>query len=291
MVKCFVGDRYLCEQALNKELPTDRDCLSYLDSDVFTDNEYGFLFSVSFLGGTKTLVYKTNTIDANELLLEALNEDIANNLFIVCDKLVKNRKISNKLKSMGVISEFNVTPDMVLKTFNKFGEDNANYIAKRIGLYEKDNVIEGQSIANWCQSLSLLDSVTTVEIDNIIPKFKKDSVWALKDAILNCDGKLVMELADNILEEQNAIAVLSACLLDFRNALKLSYFKGDKAKMERAKREANIRFVPYLCEHYSTKQLSNCYERILLGIQHLKSNYTDLELKSVLGYCLKELGR
>ena len=192
---------------------------------------------------------------------------------------------------MGVISEFNVTPDMVLKTFNKFGEDNANYIAKRIGLYEKDNVIEGQSIANWCQSLSLLDSVTTVEIDNIIPKFKKDSVWALKDAILNCDGKLVMELADNILEEQNAIAVLSACLLDFRNALKLSYFKGDKAKMERAKREANIRFVPYLCEHYSTKQLSNCYERILLGIQHLKSNYTDLELKSVLGYCLKELGR
>lgn len=47
---------------------------------------------------------------------------------------------------------------------------------------------------------------------------------------MNCNGKLVMELADNILVEQNSIAVLSACLIDFRNALKLSYFKGDKRK-------------------------------------------------------------
>lgn len=289
MVKCFTGDKYLCEQALLKELPENRDCINYLESDKFDNEEYGFLFSISFLGGSKTLVFKTDTLDANETLLDALSEDINNNLYIICRKLVKNRKISNKLKVMGVITELNVTPDMVLKIFNEFGTEHAEYIAKRIGLYEKDNIIEGSAIANWHDSLSLLDDITTTAIDSIIPAFKKDNVWALKDALMNCNGKLVMELADNILVEQNSIAVLSACLIDFRNALKLSYFKGDKKKIERAKKEANIRYVPYLCEQYTTKQLNNCFERILLGIQHLKSGYSELELKSVLGYCLNEL--
>lgn len=33
MVKCFTGDKYLCEQALLKELPENRDCINYLESD------------------------------------------------------------------------------------------------------------------------------------------------------------------------------------------------------------------------------------------------------------------
>ena len=156
MVKCFTGDKYLCEQALLKELPENRDCINYLESDKFDNEEYGFLFSISFIGGSKTLVFKTDTLDANETLLDALNEDINNNLYIICRKLVKNRKISNKLRAMGVITELNVTPDMVLKIFNEFGTEHAEYIAKRIGLYEKDNIIEGSAIANWHDSLSLL---------------------------------------------------------------------------------------------------------------------------------------
>lgn len=48
MVKCFTGDKYLCEQALLKELPENRDCINYLESDKFDNEEYGFLFSISF---------------------------------------------------------------------------------------------------------------------------------------------------------------------------------------------------------------------------------------------------
>lgn len=52
----------------------------------------------------------------------------------------------------------------------------------------KDNIIEGSAIANWHDSLSLLGDITTTAIDSIIPAFKKDNVWALKDALMNCNG-------------------------------------------------------------------------------------------------------
>lgn len=49
MVKCFTGDKYLCEQALLKELPENRDCINYLESDKFDNEEYGFfIFHILF---------------------------------------------------------------------------------------------------------------------------------------------------------------------------------------------------------------------------------------------------
>lgn len=297
MVKALLGDRYLCTEELKKLIPGDikNNSFCYKETDEFGGEEIMFLSSMN-LFGRSTLVYKTTKLESNDTLLEFLEsaDDVDSDLYIVAEKMVKGRKLYNKLNSMNVISNFEVTT----KTFSalveqaskqngeKFTSNQISYIAKRCGLYEKDVVISALDIINWCKRLSIV-GYSKEAVNEIVPEYKPDNVWLLKDSLLEKDSALVMEIADNIIATKGSpIAVLSAVVGDFRLALKLSYFADNKSLKDKAMKEMGTTRVPFLCNKYNVLQLSNCYTRLCKAIENLKSGYPPLEFKSALADCI-----
>lgn len=287
MIKVFVGDPFLCMQAL-KPFIYDLDVNSCKESTEFSDSEIMFLCGLPIFG-INTLIYRTDVIDTNEILLSFLNDNIDCNLFIITEKIVKGRKLFNKFTELNAIENHNLdfcTFSEILKNnCSNIPDTSISYIADRCGLRIKDNTVYGSDVFNWAIRLSNV-SFDKESIDKIVPEYKSDNVWQLKDHLLNGNKDKCIEIADTILKNNGApIMILSAILGDIRILLKLSYFKDDKKLLNEAIKAMGTTRKVY-CRQ-SISQLSECYDRLLLGIERLKSGYhIETEFKTTLLDCL-----
>ena len=298
MIKTFVGDAYLCGVAIKSEIPADirNNPLIYRESDKFDMEEMSFISSLGFFG-TTTLVYKTGKLEANDNLLALLECGTENNLYIIAETIVKGRKLYNKLNSLGCITGYSVDNSTFTKLLLERSKSNGyqlslsqvEYIAKRCGFYERDVVISAQDIVSWADRLSSSGDYSNETIDSVVPKYRPDNVFLLKDCLMKRQSKEVMEIADSIISNKGQpIAALSAILIDVRILLKLSYFNDNKILRRRAVEEMGVKRI---CNYsYSTKHLSLCFERICEGIHRLKSGYIPgVEFKNTLADCITYL--
>ncbi len=290
MIKVFVGDPYLCMKAL-APLICDIDSYSYRESTQFTDSEVMFLCGMP-LFGTNTLLYKTDCIDANDTLLSFLEGNADCNLYIITRKITKGRKLFNKFTALDVIEYLFLDQKAFVKIFKdnckQISDEFLSYILKRCGLNMKDSEVLGQDVHNWAARLSLLP-ITKESIDKVVPQYKTDNVWLLKDQLLEGNSKGCLEIADTILKNKGQpIFILSALLGDIRIALKLSYFKNEPELLSAATKAMGTTRKVYCRQTVS--QLSDCYDRLLSGISRCKTGYLhETEFKTTLLDCLSIL--
>lgn len=297
MVKAFVGDPYLTGIAIKNEISEEvrTNALTFKESGSFGYEELSFMSSMGIFG-TNTLVFKTDKLEANDDLLTLLSCNFSNNLYIVTETLVKGRKLYNRLKELNCIKEFNVDTrcfrsliqNEAAKNNIKISLELQDYIAKRCGFNEKDVSISAFDIVSWVDRLAISGEVTKESIDRIVPKYTPDNVFLLKDSLMHGRADKVMEIADAILiSKGSVIGALSAVLIDFRIALKLSYFSDNATLRARALKEMNIPAFKIPKCNYTPKQLGKCFDRVCKGISRCKSGYLqDVEFKNTLADCL-----
>lgn len=297
MVKAFVGDPYLTGIAIKNEISDDErnNSLTFKESGNFGYEELSFMSSMGIFG-TNTLIYKTDKLEANDDLLTLLNCNFSNNLYIVTETLVKGRKLYNRLKELNCIKEFNVDTrcfrsliqNESAKNNIKISLELQDYIAKRCGFNEKDVSISAFDIVSWIDRLAISGEVTKESINRIVPKYTPDNVFLLKDCLMHGRAVKVMEIADAILiNKGSVIGALSAVLIDFRIALKLSYFSDNATLRARALKEMNIPAFKIPKCNYTPEQLGKCFDRACKGISRCKSGYLqDVEFKNTLADCL-----
>lgn len=297
MVKALVGDPYLTGIAMKNEISDEvrNNALTFKESGNFGYEELSFLSSMGIFG-TNTLIYKTDKLEANDDLLTLLNCNFSNNLYIVTETLVKGRKLYNRLKELNCIKEFNVDTrcfrsliqNESAKNNIRISLEHQDYIAKRCGFNEKNVSISAFDIVSWVDRLAISGEITKESIDRIVPKYTPDNVFLLKDCLMHGRADKVMEIADAILiSKGSVIGALSAVLIDFRIALKLSYFSDNATLRARALKEMNIPTFKIPKCNYTPEQLGKCFDRVCKGISRCKSGYLqDVEFKNTLADCL-----
>lgn len=302
MVKCLVGDKYLSKKYLEPLIENIKDePMAYMESSELGAGELLFITSVNFFSDNRTtLVYNTSSLEKNDTLLELLEGDLPDtaDLYILTDSIVKGRKLYNRLNTDKSIINFDVSDSV----FNQLVNDECDVLGipvddgiidvmkERCGFKTRQVVINALDIVGWVKQMGMGEVSLSIKNISVIPEYRNDNIWAMKDYLLKCNNAKVMEMADTIAATKNGnpIGMLSAIIGDIRIAYKLSFFPD---KREEAYAALNTkRRTNKLCDMYSSEQLGLVLNYITDGIIKMKSGYEqNLELKVTLAKCLHAL--
>lgn len=295
-VKCYVGDNFLINRELQPQLSNLTTEMDLMKSDSFDIDEISFLSSISFTGNPKTLVFSTESLESNDTLLSLLDDDIPDaTLFIICDRIVKGRKLYNALKKREAIIDFTLTMPLIKSIAQETAEqcgsyisnDNAAFLGHRLG-FDYKAVVHGNDISQYVKQLSMLSNpISENDIIAVVPEHKPDDIWVMKSALMAGNAAKVMQMADTICRQKsgNPISILSAMLIDVRQAYKLSFFPDCR---EKALTAMGVKYPPRNAEKYSAEQLEKAFNALTNGIRSCKSGANpELQLKLTLCECLE----
>lgn len=297
MVKCFVGDRYLIEKVLSPLIKDKKDdTMNFMYSSNFGTNELYFISSFSFTD-KRVLVYSTDTLEKNDMLLDLLQEPLETaDIYIICRNIVKGRKLYKKLNELKAIEFYKLNTSSIrnlcVETANAYNSricsDDITYIINRLGFNSGNDNLSGDDISGYIKQLAVLSNpINRDNIDNIIPKYMPDNIWTMKSAFMKGQTSIVIQMADTIMAQKNssAIAILSAMIVDIRRLYKLSFFPD---RQEEVLKAMGVKSKPYTGKQYTTLQLGKCLSILIEGVLSCKKCCVDqtLQLKIILTKCL-----
>lgn len=273
-VQCYVGDLFLINQQIDLSLVDKSDPFSFKEVREFAEEEYIFVCSYSvFSSGNRALIYRAGKLEANDYLLRAITEGVIDdcNLIIICDEIVKGRKLYNALNKLECIKIYELDAKKFYEIGNSYGlaESVIDAIKLRCGFGR--NIVSAKDYVSWCKSIVALGGDES-SVLKVVPENRQDSVWVLRDALYAGELSRVMEIADTIVagKDGSPISIVSAVLYEVRMAYKLSLFKDRRADALAA---LGKKFSGDRLSCFSPKQLGKVFNILTSAVASMKLGY------------------